>query len=154
MAEGYVYELRNGGVVCATASTLLQIKAGASALEILRATVGQKGSTTSTIERVGLVRKSAAATVTSTTALKMNAGDPAALAVGGTAATGITASAEGTDTDILVDENFNIVNGTWTWLGTPEERIRVPQGGIIGLKFLTAPGSQTWYCSLKFREFQ
>ena len=125
MAEGYVYELRNGGVACSTASTILQIKAGSCALEILRASIGQRGST---------------------------ATDPAALAAGGTSATGITASAEGTDGDVLIDENFNIVNGTWTWLPTPEERIRVGAGGIIGLKFLTAPGSQTWYASVKWRE--
>ncbi len=154
MAEGYVYEVRNGGVSISTAITVIQIKAGASALEILRASIGQRGSTTSAIERVGLLRKTAAATVTSATPLKLRAGDPAALAVGGTSATGITATAEGTDGDILVDECFNIVNGTWAWLPTPEERIRVPQGGIIALKFLTAPGAQTWYASVKFRELQ
>lgn len=154
MAEGYVYTLRNGGVVCSTASTLLQVKAGACALEVLRFSIGQKGSTTSAIERVGLVRKSGAATVSSTTMLKDNASDPAALAVGGTSATGITASAEGTDTDILVDRSFNIVNGTYEWLPSLEERIRVPTSGIIGLKFLTAPASQTWYAELVVREFQ
>jgi hypothetical protein len=154
MAEGYVYEVRNGGVSISTAITVIQIKAGASALEILRASIAQRGSTTSTIERIGLVRKSAAATVTSATPIKLCPGDPASLAVGGTSATGITASAEGTDGDILVDETFNIVNGTWAWLPTPEERIRVPQGGLIALKFLTAPGAQTWYASVKFRELQ
>ncbi len=150
--NGYSYEVRNGGVSISTAITVIQIKAGASALEILRASIGQKGSTTSAIERIGLVRKSAAATVTSATPLKLNPGDQAALAVGGTSATGITGTVEGTDTDILVDECFNIVNGAWTWLPTPDERIRVPQGGIIALKFLTAPAAQTWYASVKFRE--
>ena len=154
MAEGYTYILRNGGVVCATASTLLQVKAGASALEILRFSIAQKASTPSTIERIGLVRKSVAATVSSTTMLKGNPGDPAALAVGGTSATGITASAEGTDTDVLCDKLFNIVNGTYEWLPTPEERPRIPQAGMIGLKFLTAPASQTWYAELVVREFQ
>lgn len=155
MAEGYVYEVRNGGVAISTAITVIQIKAGASALEILRASIGQKASTTSAIERIGLVRKSSAATVTSATPLKLNAGDPAALAVGGTSATGVTATAsDASDTDILVDECFNIVNGSWAWLPTPEERIRVPQGGILALKFLTAPASQTWYASVKFRELQ
>ncbi len=152
--EGYSYEVRNGGVAISTAITIIQIKAGASALEILRASISQRGSTTSTIERVGILRKSAAATVTSATPLKLNPGDPAALAVGGTAATGITGTAEGTNTDTLVDECFNIVNGIWAWLPTPSERIRVPQGGIIALAFLTAPASQTWYASMKFRELQ
>jgi hypothetical protein len=154
MAEGYTYEVRNGGVSISTAITVIQIKAGASALEILRASIGQKGSTASAIERIGLVRKSAAATVTSATPLKLRPGDPAALAVGGTTATGITATAEGTDTDVLVDECFNIANGTWAWLPTPEERLWVPQGGIVALKFLTAPAAQTWYASVKFRELQ
>jgi len=154
MAEGYVFEVRNGGATIASAITVIQLKAGAAALELLRATIGQKGSTTSAIERIGLLRKTSAATVTAATPLKLSAGDPAALAVGGTAATGITATAEGTDGDVLVDECFNIVNGTWTWLPTPEERIRVPQGGIVAMKFLTAPSSQTWYASLVFRELQ
>ncbi len=154
MAEGYVYEVRNGGVAISTAITVIQLKAGAAALEILRASIGQRGSTTSAIERIGLVRKSAVATVTAATPLKLSTGDPAALAVGGASATGITASAEGTDGDVLVDECFNVVNGTWTWLPTPEERIRVPQGGAVGLKFLTAPASQTWFASLVFRELQ
>ena len=154
MAEGYVYEVRNGGVGISTAITVIQIKAGAAGLEILRASIGQRSSTTSAIERIGLVRKSVVATVTSAPPLKMNPGDPSALAVGGTSATGITASAEGTDGDVLVDECFNIVNGTWTWLPTPEERLRVPQGGTIGLKFLTAPASQTWFASVVFRELQ
>lgn len=152
--EGYSYEVRNGGVTISTAITVIQIKAGASALELLRASIGQRGSTTSTIERIGILRKSAAATVTSATPLKLSPGDPASLAVGGTAATGITGTAEGTDSDILVDECFNIVNGIWSWLPTPSERIRVPQGGILALKFLAAPGSQTWFASMKFRELQ
>lgn len=154
MADGYVYEVRNGGVAISTAITVIQLKAGAAALEILRASIGQRGSTTSAIERIGLVRKSSTATVTSATPLKLSANDPAALAVGGAAATGITASAEGTDGDVLVDECFNVVNGTWTWLPTPEERIRVPQGGAVGLKFLTAPANQTWFASVVFRELQ
>lgn len=154
MADGYVYEVRNGGAAIATAITVIQVKAGAAALEILRASIGQRGSTTSAIERIGLVRKSAVATVTSATPLKLCPGDPAALAVGGASATGITASAEGTDGDVLVDECFNVVNGTWTWLPTPEERVRVPQGATLGLKFLTAPASQTWFASLIFRELQ
>lgn len=153
MSNNYTYVVRNGGVVISTAITVIQLKAGAAkALEILRATISQKGSAASTLERIGLVRKSGAATVTSATPLPVNPGDPAAAAVGGTSATGITASAEGTDTDILEDECWNIAGGVWVHEPPPESRLLVAAGGIIGLKFLIAPASQTWYAQIKFRE--
>lgn len=155
MPNGYTYVIKSptGGQTISTAITILQIKAGAAALELIRAWLTQKGSTTSASERVSIVRKSAAATVTSLAALKHSPNDPAALAVNGTAATGHTGTAEGTDTDIVVDEGFNVLNG-WNWVPTPEERILVPQAGIISLKFLTAPASQVWYAGLVFREWQ
>lgn len=135
-----------------TAISIIQIKAGAGGpLEILRAHVSQGLSETSTMEQINIVRKSAAATVTSATPLKFNPADQASLAVGGTAATGTQASAEGTDSDILISEGFNILNG-WTWLPTPEERIFVPGGGIIALKFPVAPASFTVRAYIVFRE--
>lgn len=148
-----IYVVENGGVAISTAITIIQLKAGASrGLELLRAKISQAVSETSTQEHIQILRKSAAATVTSRTPLKLNPDDGAADAVGGTAATGITATAEGTDGDVLIEEGFNILNG-WEWLPTPEERIVAHAGDFLALKFGTAPASQTWYASLYFREF-
>lgn len=148
-----VYVAKLPGVAVSTAITIVQIKAGAATpLEILRAHISQGLSETSTEERIQILRKTAAATVTSFTPLKFDSNDRAADAAGGTAATGHTATAEGTDGDVLIDEGFNILSG-WTWIPTPEERIFVPAAGIIALKFPVAPASATWVAYLVFREF-
>lgn len=151
---GYDYVIKNGdaGVVIATAITILQIKAGAAALELLKVVLGQGLSETSTQEQVQILRKTAAATVTSFTPRKLNAGDASALCVGGTAATGYTATAEGTDGEVLVDEAFNVL-APWIWVPA-KERIIVPQGGILAIKFPVAPASQTWRCAAYVREYQ
>lgn len=148
----YVVNLRN--VSISTAITIAQIKAGATTpLELIRAQLSQRGSTTSAQERIAIVRKTVAATVTTFTPLLLDPGDTAAQAVGGASATGTQASGEGTDGDFLVDEGFNVLNG-WLWLPTPEERIWVPATGIIALKFPTAPAAQNWFAELYFREFK
>jgi len=147
-----VYVIENGGVIIATAITIIQLKAGPNmGLELIRAKVSQGIDETSAMEVVQLLRKSAAATVTSRTALKLNPGDPVADAVGGTAATGITGTAEGTDGDVLVQEGFNTLSG-WEWVPTPSERIFVKVAGIIALKFPTAPASKTWHAAFYFKE--
>lgn len=152
---GFEFVAKNGdaGVTISTAITILQIKAGAAALEILRASLSQAGSTTSAAARVQLLRKTAAATVTSFTPRKLNPGAPAALAVGGTAATGFTGTAEGTDGEVLIERGFNVLNG-FEWVPTPEERLWVPQGGFIAMKFPAAPASHLWHAEVVFREFQ
>lgn len=150
----YIYTVKNGdtGVVISTAITILQVKAGAAALELLRAGISQGLSETSTMEHVQILRKTAAATVTSFTPRKYNPSDPAALAIGGVAATGYTASAEGTDGDVLLDDGWNILNG-WQWK-SGEDRIVVPQGGILAMKFPVAPASATYRAFMVFAEYQ
>ena len=139
MSKG-VYTVTFTGSVSA-AITLIQLKAGATVpLEILRANVAQHNSTTSAMQPVILVRKSAAATVTSFTPVKTDENDGAASAAGGTSATGVNASAEGTDTDVVFNDAFNVLNG-WLYLPVPEERIKVLGAGIIGLKFADAPST-------------
>lgn len=153
MAYTGVYTVYMNAVSVSAAITLVQIKAGTSrAVEIIRASVGQSASTTSTMQRIQINRKSAAATVTSFTALASTNSSPAADAVGSTSATGTNASAEGTDSNVLIVDTFNIVNG-WLWVPTIEERITVPAAGIIGLKFPAAPGSAiTVVASITFGE--
>lgn len=141
----------NRSVTTSTAITIIQIKAGATnPLEIIRVSVNQSDSTTSAQTGIRILRKSAAATVTSFTPLVGQAA-AAAAAVGGTSATGITATAEGTDGDILIDEGFNALNG-FLYLPVPEERILVPAAGIIGIKFPVAPASALWKAQVIFGE--
>lgn len=135
----YSVELVNQAVNAAI--TLVQVKAGAASIfRILRAWCSQSNQTSSAQQAIEIVRKSAAATVTSATPLLIDPGDSAANAVGGTSATGTNANAEGTDGDILYRDNFNVLNG-WLWVPVPEERILVAPSGIIGLKFPIAPGA-------------
>lgn len=136
-----IYSAYMNAVSVSGAITLVQIKAGTSrAVELIRAWVSQSGSTTSAMQRVQIVRKSGAATVTSFTPIKMAGGSPTADAAGGTSATGTNASSEGTDGDVLIADACNVLTG-WLWVPTPEERIVIPAGGIVGLKFPAAPGA-------------
>lgn len=158
MFLGPVYSLQNNGVTISTAITALQLKAGANGVvELLRASFTQSGSTTSTQIAAAVLRKSAAATVTiavaGTNLKKMNPASPTADASLGTSATGFTASAEGTNTDLSVQRGLNILNG-WEWLPTPEERMVIPISGFCGLTFMTAPPAVAWYAELVFRELR
>jgi hypothetical protein len=160
MPSGDVYTVMNKAIVVSTAISVIQLKAGTvNACLILRASATQRGSTTSVQEDIALVRKSAAATVTAAidatdgtaTIVKRDTGQPAASAILSTSGTGITASGEGTNANVVIREGFNILNG-WLYLPVPEERIYIPPSGIIALTFLTAPASQTWNFELVFEE--
>lgn len=151
------YILKNNGVSISTAITVQQLKAGVNgAIAILRHSLTQSGSVTSTQIDAMLVRKSAAATVTAavagTTLLKQNPVAPTTDASLGTSATGITASAEGTNGEQTLARGFNVLNGQET-VYTPEERVIVPQGGIIGQTLLTAFNTK-WYAELVFMELR
>jgi hypothetical protein len=136
---GRKYKISHTAIAVAGAITIMQLKAGASNIcYIRRLEMSQTGSTTSAQVRVQIVRKSAAATVTSFTPLLLDTGDSAAKSVGGTAATGVTATAEGTDTDIVLDATWNALSG-YLYVPTPDELITVPAGGIIGVKFPANP---------------
>jgi len=156
MAAGDVYTLVHKRIVVATAITILQLKAGTnSPFEILRAWLSQHLSTTTAQCQIGFVRKSAGATVTAavvgTTLYKRspNAGTPDLVL--STTGTGLTATGEGTDTDEIYPDAFNVLNG-WLYLPVPEERILVPISGIIGLKFTVAPASHTFTAGITVRE--
>jgi hypothetical protein len=140
-SSGYVYVVRLAPTAITTAKTLLQIKAGAAPVDILDWRLYQITKITTELLAVQMLRKSAAATVTSFTPLKYNTLDPAALAVGGASATGTNASAEGTDTDIVWESVWNVLNGEFNYLDIPEGRMRIPQAGIGGIKLNTAPAA-------------
>jgi hypothetical protein len=149
------YSVRLAPTAITAGKSLIQIKSGAaSTLEILFARIFQVTKTTSEMLEVNVLRKTAAATVTSYTPLKADANDPASGAAGGTAATGINASAEGTDGDILEDGMWNVLNGEWTYLPVPEDRIWVPAAGIVALKLVTSPAaSMTIGAIVRYAEY-
>jgi hypothetical protein len=158
MFIGPVYTLTNNGVSISTAITAIQYKAGTNGPgEILRCAVTQSTTTTSSQVAAALLRKSAAATVTAavagTTLNKENPIAPTTDASLGTSATGITATVEGTNGEQTIKRGFNVLNG-WEWLPTPEERMLVAQGGIVGVTFLSAPPSATWFAELTWRELR
>mgnify|MGYP001569449758 CR=1 FL=1 len=148
-----IYTINHNAIVVATAITIIQYKAGATnKAAVVRFRVGQGLSETSTQEQIVLLRKTAAATVSSFTPIENDPDGPVAFGAGGTAATGITASAEGTDGDLLVDASFNILNG-FEWVRSDRYEIMIPAAGIIALKFPVAPASATWRAQLVIEEF-
>jgi len=150
-----VYVINDSRAV-STAITILQLKAVNCAVEVIRAWVNQESSTVSAQTAIQLSRKTGtAATVTSLTPLLLEPSVGAALSVGGTAATGRTATSEGTDGDVLIREGFNVLNG-WLYLPVPEERIVLSPASIatstLGLKFPVAPPNVTYDYGIVFRE--
>jgi hypothetical protein len=137
-----VYVVSMTRVSVSGAITLLQIKMGATVPgECLRVSCDESSSTTSTQQPAQVNRKSAAGTVTSFTPVAHGpTTDPAASAVGGTAATGTNASAEGTDSNILKQGVWNYLNG-FLWVPKTVEQAFIDAASIIGLKLPIAPGS-------------
>ena len=137
----YLYVVRLTPTAQTVSKTLLQIKAGAAKIVLVSVKLYQKTKTTTEFLDIQVLRKTAAATVTSFTPVKKNPNDPTSLAVGGTAATGTNASVEGTDGDILHEDTWNVINGSWLYLPVPEDREEEQQGGIIAVKLNTAPAA-------------
>lgn len=148
------YVVVRSNVATTTAITVIQVATPANCvIEFTRASGGQGSSTTSTSTGLGLIKKSAAATVTSRTPdLKLD-GMQASKCVGGTAATGITASAEGTDfTNYFWHEGLNIVGNGALYLPVPEERIALGPSEFIGLKHSVAPAGN-WIHAMQWLEY-
>jgi len=151
------YLLKNLGVAISTAITAQQYKAGTNGpVAVLRHSLTQDGSVTSTQIRGGLIRKSAAATVTTAVAAtnynKQNPVSPTGDASLGVSATGFTATVEGTDADNISTRGFNVLNGMEV-VYTPEERPIIAQSGIVAQKLLTAFNS-TWSAELAVIEMR
>lgn len=164
MAHNDVWRIR-ASITTGNGITLLQVKANANAgFEIVSGSLTQRGSTTSEQDEICLVRKSVAATVTAavsggvsgnifsidpnnTSLLSSNNGPQI-----NTTGTGVNATAEGVDSDVFLREAFNILNG-WAYLPVPEERVWVPPGAVMAMKFITPPSSsQNWDAELMIRE--
>jgi hypothetical protein len=148
------YTVVRSNVATTTAITVIQLTSVASVMaEITRAYGGQGSSTTSTATGLGLIRKTAAATVTSRTPDPLMTGMAASKCVGGASATGITATAEGTDAaNYSWHEGLNIVGGGALYLPPPEERIALIGAQSIGLKHSVAPAGN-WMHQIAWLEF-
>ncbi len=146
-----------GGLTSAAAISLLQVATSATrGVEVLRASLSQRGSVTSVQEKIALIRKSAAATVTAgvvgSTLLKGNPNDQNPSLQLGAALTGHTATVEGTNSDLTIEEGFNVLGAGWLYLPVQEERMTVPAASFLAMTFLTAPASQQWYPEIWLRE--
>lgn len=156
-ANSGLYSLIRSSVTTSTAITIQLVWVPVTtAIETTRAWANQSTVTTSAQTRIQLLRKTGTApTVTSQSPVVVGtAGSQASKCVGGVAASGITASAEGTDGTVYVEEGFNIVNG-WLYLPVPEERIMTGGSAAngIALKFPTAPTSAGWVSGQEFLEY-
>lgn len=146
------YTLIRTSTTTSTAITIQQVLAPAECMvEYTRCWVNQSTITATAQTRIHFLRKSAAATVTSATPALLGIAMQASKCVGGTTSTGITATAEGTDGAVFVEEGFNIVNG-WLYLPVPEERIYMIND-IAALKFPTAPTSAGWISGMEWLEY-
>ena len=147
------YTLIRSSTTTSTAITIQQVLIPAgTAIELTRAWVNQSTITTSAGTRIQLLRKTAVATVTSATPALLSPNMVASRCVGGTSASGITATVEGTDGAVYVEEGFNIVGNGWLYLPVPEERILLINTAIA-LKFPTAPTSAGWISGQEWLEF-
>lgn len=132
-----VYVVLVEGTSVSVAKTIAEVTAPAdSAVTLLRAWVGQDVSETSEALVVGITTKSAAGAGTAFTPRKLN---PRYAAAGSTARVA-DFTGEGTITEDLYREAFNILNG-WLWLPVPEERITIAGGDIVGIRLRTAPAA-------------
>ena len=159
--SGYVYSVRLSPTAITAAKTLIQVKTGAAPIDIVMVRVYQVTKTTSELLNVQLNQYTAAptfGTVTSATPAPLNGLDPAALAVGGTSATGVNATVEPSGGTVVVQDetDWNVINGEWLYLPVPEARIRIKQNGLgFTLKLNTAPAaSMTIGAIVQFIEYQ
>lgn len=142
------YTVRLPATSISTAITVIQIVAAATkSIRLISGFLFQTTTTTNAQQRIQLLRKSVAATVTAQTPALLDPGDTAAVSTGG-----INASAEGTDSTIILDEAFSLLTG-WIWKPIPEEFIYAPGADILAIKFPAAPAAaQTFVGELTFQE--
>ena len=143
------------GTSVSAGKTLIQVAtANGGLIAVTRWWMEQSASATSEQVRVQLLRKSAAATVTSFTPLKTNPSMAASGCVGGTNLTGTNASVEGTDTDIIFDRGGNLLQGFEWVAASRDEWIWVPESSFIGLKLVTTPAAaRTISAGIEWVEF-
>lgn len=147
----------------AGAITLIGILSSATVgFEILRVWCGQAANTTSAQQRIQLVSQASVyPNMGTVTPQKTKLNDPASAFTGAASAIltagkcGITATAEGAGTKLVIWEDcFNVLNG-WLWVATPKETLEFPAGCVqsFGLYMPVAPGTTTgWSFGCVFAE--
>lgn len=148
------YVMARPNVATSTAISVVQLKVPATAFVELSRFELSSSLTTDSQNRLQLIVKSAAATVTAQSPQVLNAGAnaPASLCVSGTAASGITATAEGTNGAVIKEQFINPRVG-YLWFPAPEDRIMLPPSTIIAVLFPAAPTSGTYSIELEFIEY-
>jgi hypothetical protein len=150
-----LYNLIRSSVATSTAITVNQVLVpAAAAAEFTRCWCNQDSVTTTNQTRIQLNQNSTACTVTSATPFPAGKSMQASKAVGGTSATGITATIEGTVTGQWWQEGFNIVNGI-LYLPVPEARWLLvgTATGFAALKFPGAPASANYTTGMEWLEW-
>lgn len=154
-APSGAYNLIRASVATSTAISVNQVLVPVvSAAEFTRAWCNQDSVTTTNQTRVQLNRNSTACTVSAQTPAALGNGMQASKAVSGTAASGITASGEGTVTATVWSEGFNIVNGI-LYLPVPEARWMLvgSAAGFAALKFPGAPAAANYTTGMEWLEY-
>lgn len=141
-----VYVAVMEAVVISTARTIMQINAGATqSLEILGFSLTNALSETSTQEQIQGLKVTTAGTGT-------GASERVIRGAAATATVTVNHTAEGTPSDVLLREGFNILNG-FKDMPIPEGRIPLVGAGRFAFKFPVAPASATWNAWLKWGEY-
>ena len=151
----WIIRVTGFSITAGTAKTAVQYQASASnTAEVLYFSISQSGSTTSNMENVKLLRKTAAATVTAgvegTNFFDFAGGQGTFAGTLSTTGTGVNATAEGTDGNLLKNMNFNTLAG-YEWNAQPNMRFWVPVSGIIAVK-VGAIVTGTWDVELVIAE--
>ena len=158
-AAAGLYTLIRAAVTTSTAITINQVLVPVvTSAEVTRAWCNQSTITTTNQTRVQLNRCATVGTVTSATATPAQNGMQASKCVGGTTATGITATIEPGTANTWWSEGFNIVNGI-LYLPVPEARMLISGSAsgtgtpVITLKFPTAPASADYTSGIEWIEY-
>lgn len=143
-----VYSITDELTALTTADTLLELTAASdTSVDLIRAWVGPRGAVLDQVQEINIFINDAAGTGSAQTPQALH---PGYAAFGGTARDTITVEGT-TPTDVVLD-GFHFQNG-WVWLPTPEERIRVAGGDILGIRLPTAPdAAMTIACGMIFGE--
>jgi hypothetical protein len=140
MIPGNTYKITNTATH-STAITILQARSHATRPLVVTRVWVEAAATVAAAATIQVLRQTTAGTMTTLSPgpLPMR---PNVATAGMTA--GHTATAEPTAGDVLVHEEFNVVNG-YLWAPLLEDEfIVVPAAGFLGLKFSVAPATQTW----------
>ena len=154
-APSGAYTLIRGAVATSTAITVTQVLVPVvTAAEFTRVWTNQSTVTTTNQTRIQFSKNSSASTVTSATPAPLQSGMQASKCVGGATSTGISATIEGTVTNVVWSEGFNIVNGI-LYLPVPEARVLLvgSTSGFAAVKFSAAPAAADYTTGMEWLEY-